>query len=137
MTVRGLAKKAIEYRMNISLSEALDLLNGWSSSLSPFAAIFRLPFASGILDGFEVVEPDEVSVGSVDSRIRFEPSEALRIRYIDIREWKDAPSGALQSTLSFDFNFDGSSVIAVYESAQIFNAHLGHYRDAHIEWRYT
>jgi hypothetical protein len=109
--------------MNISHSEAEDLLRKWESSLSPVEAIFRLPFGSGAVRGAVTIEPLKVTVRSDAACVRFNPSDAVGIRYGDIREWADPPPGSPVSTLSFDFAPDRSSVITIYE-IDISSTHL-------------
>jgi hypothetical protein len=101
--------------MNSSLSEADDMLRKWESSLSIVDAIFRLPFGSGRVRGRVLIEPSKVTVGSDDACIRFNPSDAVCVRYGDIREWPDPPEGSPVCTLSFDFTLDRSSLITIYE----------------------
>jgi len=101
--------------MKSSLSEAEDLLRKWESSLCMVDAIFRLPFGSGRVRGHVLIEPSKVTVGSEGACVRFNPSDAVRVRYGDIREWPDPPDGCPVCTLSFDFTLDRSSLITIYE----------------------
>src|SRR5665213_3547305 len=100
--------------MNISISQAEDLLRKWESERSVLIAIFRLPLASGQIGSGSVLvdSGDKVTMCSdgVDSKLRFKLSASVSRRYSDVREWKDPSEGSPVSNLSIEFDPPGSVI---------------------------